>query len=111
MATRSGFAGFLAVAATGLALFATPALADAIDGDWCAADGRTFSIRGPAITTPGGNETQGNYSRHAFNYVVPDGEASAGEEIAMLLLNENEVKVQEGAAEAKIWVRCKPAIS
>jgi hypothetical protein len=109
--TKSGLAGFLAVAATGLALFATPALADAIDGNWCAADGRTFSIRGPAITTPGGNEIQGDYSRHAFHYVVPDGEASAGEQVAMLLLNENEVKVQEGAADAKIWVRCKPAIS
>ncbi len=108
---RSGFAGFLALAAVGFALLSAPAQADAIDGDWCAPDGRTFSIRGPAITTPAGNETQGNYSRHAFSYVVPAGEASAGEQIAMILLNENNVKVKEGAAEALIWVRCKPAIS
>ncbi len=111
MATRSGFAGFLAVAAAGLALLSAPARADAIDGDWCAADGRTFSIRGPAITTPGGIETQGNYSRHHFSYVVPDGEANAGETVAMILLNENTVNVQEGSSQAEIWLRCKPAIS
>jgi hypothetical protein len=111
MATRSGLAGLLAVAAVGLTLLAAPARADVIDGDWCAADGRTFSIRGPAITTPGGNETQGNYSRHHFSYVVPDGEANAGETVAMLLLNENTVNVQEGTAQAEIWLRCKPAIS
>jgi hypothetical protein len=110
MVTRSGYAGFLAVAAAGLTLLTAPAKADVIDGDWCAADGRTFSIRGPAITTPGGIETQGNYSRHHFSYVVPDGEASAGETIAMILLNENTVNVEEGG-KAEIWVRCKPAIS
>ncbi len=110
MATRTGFAGFAAVAMAALALTVGPARADAIDGDWCAPDGRTMSIRGPAITTPGGNETAGNYARHSFSYVVPDGEASAGETVAMILLNENAVNVQE-SGEAKIWVRCKPAIS
>ncbi len=110
MATRSGYAGFFAVAAAGLALFSAPARADVIDGDWCAPDGRTFSIRGPAITTPGGNQTEGDYSRHHFSYVVPDGEQSAGDTVAMILLNENTVNVEEGG-KAEIWVRCKPAIS
>ena len=73
-------------------------------------DGRTFSIRGPAITTPGGNQTEGDYSRHHFSYVVPDGEQSAGDTVAMILLNENTVNVEEGG-KAEIWVRCKPAIS
>jgi len=30
-------------------------LADAIDGDWCKADGKRMKIRGPEIVTPGGN--------------------------------------------------------
>jgi len=107
MASRSGLAGFLAVAATGLALFAAPARADAIDGHWCADDGRTFFIRGPAIVTPGGNETEGNYSRHRFSYVVPEGEAMAGEQVGMILLSEDAVNVLEGG-KTKIWLRCMP---
>jgi hypothetical protein len=110
MTRRAAFPALAAVAVAGLVLIAAPARADVIDGDWCAADGRTFSIRGPAITTPGGNETEGNYSRHHFSYVVPDGEDSAGETVAMILLNENTVNVEEGG-KAEIWVRCKPAIS
>jgi hypothetical protein len=97
-------------AAAYFASFAMPARADAIDGDWCASDGRHFSIHGPAITTPGGNAIQGNYRRHSFSYVAPEGETSAGEAIAMLLLNENQVAVQTGNA-TEVWLRCKPAIS
>ena len=42
--------------AAGAALIAlsVPAHADAIDGDWCRADGKRMSIHGPAIVTPGG---------------------------------------------------------
>src|SRR5882724_3114953 len=103
MAGRSRFAVFLC-AAVCCASLATPALADAIDGDWCANDGRHFSIHGPAITTPGGNAIQGNYRRHSFSYVVPKGETSEGEAIAMLLLNENQVAVQTGNA-SEVWLR------
>lgn len=100
----------VAIVAACFTLFAIPAWADAIDGDWCANDGRHFSIRGPAITTPGGNAIQGNYRRHSFSYVAPPGETSAGAAIAMLLLNENQVAVQTGNA-TEVWLRCKPAIS
>jgi hypothetical protein len=93
-----------------LTWLAAPARADAIDGDWCANDGRRFSIRGPDITTPGGNAVRGNYRRHSFSYVAPQGEASPGAAIAMLLLNENQVAVQTGNA-TEVWLRCKPAIS
>ena len=34
--------------------------ADAIDGDWCAADGQRMSIKGASITTPGGKTIEGN---------------------------------------------------
>jgi hypothetical protein len=45
---------------------ATPALADRIDGDWCAADGRNLSINGANIKTPGGAAITGDYARHEF---------------------------------------------
>jgi hypothetical protein len=41
---------------------------------------------------------------------VPEGEATAGEAIAMLLLNENTVQL-EASGRTEIWLRCKPAIS
>jgi len=100
----------IVLAAASFIPLAAPARADAIDGDWCAKDGRHFFIQGPAITTPGGNAIQGNYRRHSFSYVVPPGETNAGDPIAMLLLNENQVAVQTGDA-TEVWLRCKPAIS
>ncbi len=90
-------------------LAATPAAADAIDGTWCAVDGRIMEIKGPAITTPGGTDTTGNYGRHSFSYVVPGGENPAGETVRMVLKNENIVhlKIGDQAGEAEVWQRCK----
>jgi hypothetical protein len=100
----------LAAAAGFAALLVAPgaALADAIDGDWCSTtEVRTFSISGPIIVTPAGTQTTGNYSRHAFSYVVPAGDPGAGETIEMILLNEEEVRVAEGGREPHIWRRCE----
>lgn len=90
-----------------------PALADAIDGNWCHNDGRRFSIRGPEIVTPGGKAMEGNYSRHWFSYVVPVPEPGAGETIFMTLLNENTVQTRRGEAVSaqETWIRCSPSIS
>src|SRR6266446_7389783 len=52
--------------------------ADAIDGDWCSTDGMRMSISGEKITIPIGKQIEGNYSRHAFDYVVPAGENGFG---------------------------------
>jgi hypothetical protein len=83
------------------------ARADAIDGNWCARDGRVMSIDGPAIVTPGGREITGNYSRHAFSYVVPPGERGAGATILMILLNEETVRLAPGRGGSdEIWHRC-----
>ena len=99
----------------GLALFAGPALADAIDGDWChQASGRRFSIRGPQIVTPGGKHMEGDYSRHWFNYVVPAPEPGAGKTVFMQLLDENTVHLRLGeatAANPETWIRCSPTTS
>ena len=101
------------IPALALAMLAGPAIADVIDGNWCHSDGRRFTIRGPEIVTPGGKKLEGNYSRHAFSYVVPA--PGAGEMIAMTLANENTVYLRRGetsaAAAPETWVRCSPSIS
>jgi hypothetical protein len=102
-------------AAAGIAacLAATPARADAIDGDWCNLAGKQMTIRGPEIITPGGSRVHGDYSRHAFSYVVPAGEAGAGETVSMILRNEFLVHLRQGAADApwQEWRRCTARVS
>lgn len=101
IAKRTLIAGAVKVASS-------PALADAIDGDWCSTtEVKQFRIEGPKIVTPAGTRTTGNYSRHAFVYVVPDGDPGAGESIAMTLLNEEEVRVFAGKAAPETWRRCE----
>ena len=38
--------------------------------------------------TPGRNQTRGDYTRHCFSYVVPAGEAGAGESVSIILFSE-----------------------
>lgn len=90
------------------------ARADQIDGEWCTVDGRQYiSIQGPSIITPGGKRTEGNYSRHAFSYVVPEAEAGSGQTVRMTLVNEQTVHSQTGEAAASaptpmlVWQRCR----
>ena len=87
-----------------LCLAATHARADAIDGDWCNADSKRMKIRGPEIVTPGGSQTRGDYTRHSFVYVVPAGEAGAGETVSIILLSEYLAHARQGAADAPIQV-------
>ena len=85
--------------------------ADAIDGEWCHADGRHLAIRGPQIQTPGGNRMEGIYDRHGFSYVVPTPEAGSGQTVAMILRNEETVLLQQGGGEVQVWRRCKERVS
>ena len=98
----------VALLAAMLMLAAGPARADAIDGHWCAEDGRHLSISGPAITTPGGRHMRGNYRRHDFSYVIPAEEPNAGATTAMTLINDDELRlrVQIDAAKTETWRRC-----
>ena len=92
--------------------FSRPAFADAIDGDWCRADGKRMTIRGPAIVTPGGKQTNGNYTRHFFSYVIPAGEAGAGATVSIQLLGEYLAHARQGADEpVQEWRRCQPGVS
>lgn len=94
-----------------LIITASPACADAIDGDWCSEEGRRISIQGPSVTTPAGVRMQGQYSRHSFAFTMPAAEADAGAQVDMALQGETRVSVRIGAAEARIWRRCPPGIS
>jgi hypothetical protein len=100
------------------ALSAGVARADAIDGNWCSADGKRMEIEGPAITTPAGTPWHGNYSRHYFTYEVPASDPGAGQKVYMALLNENTVHLTTAAdaqaaqrSAVEVWHRCPPAVS
>ena len=93
------------LAATGLAR------ADAIDGDWCSADGKRMTIRGPAVSTPGGHQISGDYSRHFFSYVVPAGEPGSGEKVEITLMSEYLAHGRQGEAPTRVWNRCQPGVS
>jgi hypothetical protein len=89
------------------------ARADAIDGDWCRQDGKRMKIRGPEIVTPGGNQTRGDYTRHSFAYVIPAGEAGAGENVSIILLSEYLAHARQGSdtAPVQVWNRCPPGVA
>jgi hypothetical protein len=91
-----------------LCLAAAPALADAIDGDWCStAARRHLSIDGPKIVTPGGRTLQGEYSRHGFVYTAPAGETEAGRRVDLRLVNDRTMTFRaEGGGGDEIWNRC-----
>ncbi len=92
------------------------AWADAIDGNWCFADGRRMSISGPDLVTPGGKRMTGKYDRHAFAYVVPAGEPGAGATVFMVQLDEETIWVKTGtrpseAGDSETWRRCSERMS
>jgi hypothetical protein len=101
-----------AIASFALVGSSTSALADAIDGDWCHANGKRMSIRGPEIVTPGGKQTRGDYSRHFFSYVIPPGESGAGETVSITLLSEYLAHARIGGdPTVHEWHRCQPSVS
>lgn len=100
----------LACSLTALAVTATPAKADAIDGEWCSKDGKHISIRGSNITTPAGTQTTGQYDRHAFNYTVPASDPGAGTNVFMTLINDQTVHLIDGSQSdmpVETWLRCE----
>ncbi|MGI9433920.1 MAG: hypothetical protein ACR2Q4_03675 [Geminicoccaceae bacterium] len=83
------------------------ARADQIDGDWCyPGDGRNLHIQGDDIVTPHGTSTTGNYTRHAFRYIVPESDPGAGDEINMRQLNDETMVLLRPDGEEETWNRC-----
>jgi hypothetical protein len=104
---------FLSISALAASLFSvTPALADQIDGDWCfPSDGRHLFIEGDDIVTPNGTNTTGDYTRHAFRYVVPESDPGAGEEINMRQLNDWTMVLTRPDGVEETWKRCDFQVS
>jgi hypothetical protein len=91
-----------------IVLTAPTAMADAIDGDWCSPrEARHVSISGSKVTTWSGRQTTGNYSRHAFSYIVPAGDPDAGDAVSLQLLNEEEARVTIADGQSETWHRCQ----
>ena len=100
------------IASALLAGSALPAWADSIDGNWCAPEGgKHLTIEGPRIRTPGGKDMTGQYGRHDFSYVAPDGDPAPGTAIDMRLMGEHAVRVTEWGGASSVWHRCPPGIS
>jgi hypothetical protein len=91
--------------------FATPALADSIDGEWCLGS-QHLSVKGPQITLPSGTTIQGDYRRHEFFYQVPAGEADAGSLIYLQLQGEDNMGLyhlkDSKPVDGQSWLRCLP---
>lgn len=108
--SRRSVAVSIGLALAGSVLSSLPALADAIDGDWCYG-GSHMAIEGSSIVTPDRNKVQGVYGRYRFSYVIPANEAGAGGEITMVMVRGQEL-VQLNRPGAKdgpeVWRRCKP---
>lgn len=90
------------------------ALADRIDGTWCGPEGKTLSVNGPSVTTPGGNGVVARYNRHHVDYEIPAGEANAGDRFSADQLNDEQIQVvvmpKSGgtASSPEIWKSCVP---
>ena len=97
--------GRRALAIVAMTIGAGSARADAIDGNWCATDGRVMTIEGSRIVTPGGTAASGDYSRHAFAYTVPTPDDNTGAEVRLVLVNEDMLRVVAGPP-PEIWRRC-----
>lgn len=91
-----------------------PSLADRIDGNWCSPEGRSISVDGPNVVTPGGRTITANYNRHHVDFEIPKGEPDSGNRFSADQLNDEEISVSiiragdAGADKAVIWRQCKP---
>ena len=101
--------------ATSIALsfaVSTPALADAINGDWC--NGKdTIHIEFPAsIRIQSGKDIAGACDRHNCRYTAPAGEKDAGAEVMMHVISDEEMLLMRrvGGTDGPIenWQRCRP---
>lgn len=117
MKTLQTFRLFAAIVATAVIFGAVPALADAIDGNWCNGVKR-LEVSGPRIMTPGGNSIDGIYGRHDFTYTVPAGEPGAGKSVDLELLGDDDMRLWPNGrspdpqkAGAQMWKRCAAPVS
>lgn len=93
-----------------LAAASAPAVADAIDGEWCSKEGKDLEIHGPDIRTPAGINTQGRYTRHSFAYEPPEGDPEKGLVIVMRIFSDDDMelaRITNGEmGPPELWHRC-----
>ena len=100
------------LAAIALAISSGIAHADQIDGTWCSPTGESITIEGPQAVIPSGNMIDGNYDRHHFDYVIPEGDVDAGAKVMADQIDDNTIRVahsdrvQENTGASEIWIRC-----
>ncbi len=88
------------------------AAAEAVDGSWCAPDGRRMVVEGTRLLTPGGQIAQGRYSERAFAVVIPEGEWLAGKTLWLERTSPDSLRVsvesenQQGPPPHDRWVLC-----
>jgi len=72
-----------------------------------------MTIEGSRVITPGGETVTGRYSRHSFDYVVPDGDAKAGDFISADQIDDENIRVsvtpksEQTSGPPEIWRRCE----
>ena len=84
-----------------------PALADALDGDWCNPIDGKLTIDGSTIITPTGQSVEGNYERHRFSYTPPEGDWNAGKPIVIQQYSYTLMKLTVGDQPAREWRPCQ----
>jgi hypothetical protein len=111
MLLRTANGARLLLALGTLTAIASPARADAIDGDWCKGADHML-IEGSNILTPGRNAIKGDYGRYRFSYVVPANEPGAGGDVKIVMIRGQEIlhvnRPGTPADAPEVWRRCKP---
>ncbi|SMX36143.1 hypothetical protein [Maliponia aquimaris] len=94
-----------------LALLPGLAAADEISGEWCGPDGQSLTIRGARVLAPSGIETDGQYSRHRYEFTMPEGGRDAGQAVVVQQLSDEEVLVSFDGGTPVSWSRCRAVTS
>lgn len=109
MSRKSIFAVALVIHAVALSISGAFAQTlPALDGNWCHADGKRLTVKGPDIVTPAGKSLRAEYARTFASWVIPDGEPNAGTTTTMMLIGADRAHTREGAADTPPleWRRC-----
>ena len=84
-----------------------PALADRLDGDWCNFDDGKLTIEGSVILTPWGNQVEGTYGRHRFEYTAPAKDWHGGKTIVIQQYGDDLMELSVDGGQPKQWRPCQ----
>ena len=88
---------------TALAVLPLAAQADEISGEWCSATGMSIFIEGERVRAPSGEMVDGLYSRHRYEFAMPD----SGAPFVMHQHSDEVSTVTIGNSAPETWTRCK----